>query len=536
MTFTSIKHAMPSLQSKRAARQTSSTLILTIILACQLMIVLDVSIIISALPKIHRALGFSSTNLSWVQNAYTLTFGGLLLLGARAGDILGRRRMFVVGIALFTAASLAGGLSQSASWLLIARAIQGIGAAIAAPSTLSLLTTTFREGHERTRAIAAYSAITAAGGSVGLVLGGMLTSWASWRWGLFINVPIGITLITLAPRVLPETERHTGRFDLPGAATSTLGMTSLVYGFVRAASDGWSNGLTVASFTASIILLVAFVSIERRAEQPIIPLRLFSSRERSGAYLSRILVTSGLFSTFFFLTQFLQGVQHLSALQAGLAFLPMTVLMFALGRLVPKLATRIGNTHLLIGGLLIALLGLGWLSQISISTTYFPQIALPLALLGIGMGIAFTPLTQAGIAGVEPHDAGAASGVINASQQLGGSLGLGILITIFAAATRSAAHHLVPGATAQANASRELAHAVSTSLIGSAIFVGLALVVVILLMRRPAARPAETVAAEREESSRPRPVSLPPLREPHAPLAARTLTLERTAELCRKSG
>ena len=214
------------------------------------MVVLDVSVVITALPKIHQALHFSTAGLSWVQSAYALTFGGLLLLGARAGDILGRRRVFVAGIGLFSAASLLGGLAQSADWLLAARAVQGAAAAIAAPSTLALLTTSFPEGSERTRAIAAYAAVAGGGGSVGLVLGGMLTDWISWRWGLFINVPVGLALIWLAPRYLAETERRPGRFDLAGAATSTFGMTALVYGFVRAASNGWGNAGTIASFVA----------------------------------------------------------------------------------------------------------------------------------------------------------------------------------------------------------------------------------------------------------------------------------------------
>ena len=452
---------------------------LAIILATYLMIVLDISVIIAALPKIHRALDFSPTSLSWVQSAYTLSFGGLLLLGARAGDILGRRRMLVVGLALFTAASLAGGLAPSAAWLLGARVVQGIGAAIAAPSTLALLTTTFREGHARTRAIAYYSAVAGGGGSVGLVLGGILTDWLSWRWGLFINVPIGLAVILLAPRYLPETERRSGRFDFTGAVTSTIGMTALVYGFVRAASDGWSDRGTLASFAAGALLLAAFGLTETRAEQPITPLHLFSSRQRSGAYAARVLVTGSIFSTFFFLTQFLQGVSGYSALQAGLAFLPMTAVMFGMGRAVPRLTPRFGSSRLLTGGLIIAVTGLAWLSRLSEGTHYFPGIAIPLALLGIGIGMAFTPLTAAGIAGVAPGDAGAASGLLNVAQQLGGSLGLGILITVFASATRDAAQHPLAGASAHAEASHELAHAIGTSLTGSAVLLALALGVVV---------------------------------------------------------
>jgi EmrB/QacA subfamily drug resistance transporter len=494
-TSSLIKHAPARRATPRAAaRPPHPKLVLGVILACYLMIVLDVSVIITALPDIRHALGFSPTDLSWVQNAYTLTFGGLLLLGARAGDILGRRRTFVAGIALFTAASLLGGLAQSATWLLAARAVQGVGAAVAAPSTLALLTISFREGHERTRAIAAYSGVAGAGGSVGLVLGGMLTDWVSWRWGLFINVPIGIALVWLAPRILPETPRHAGRFDLAGAATSTLGMTALVYGFVRAAADGWGEAGTVTSFVAAAALLAAFVVTERRAEQPITPLRLFNSRRRSGAYAARILVVGGMFSMFFFVTQYLQGVSGFSALESGIAFLPMSAVMFGVVRVVPRLAPRVGETPLLIGGLLVALAGMAWLSRLAEGSGYFPQIALPLVLLGAGMGVAFTPLTSAGIAGVAAEDAGAASGLVNVAHQLGGSLGIGILVTVFAAAERSTAASPLAGLGRAAQARHELAHAVSTSLTGSAILLALGLAVVVTVMRRPAFATAPALA------------------------------------------
>ena len=479
MTSTLVKTAPPRpIVRPQLERKHNAGAILGIILACYLMIVLDISVVIAALPDIQSSLHFSSTSLSWVQSAYTLSFGGLLLLGARAGDILGRRRMLISGIALFTLASLAGGLAPSAEWLLAARAVQGMGAALAAPSTLALLTTTFREGPERTRAIAYYSAVAGGGGSVGLVLGGMLTDWISWRWGLFINVPVGIAIILLAPRFLPETERRNGRFDLTGALTSTFGMTALVYGFVRAASDGWGDRFTLASFATGALFLTAFAFTERQAEQPITPLHLFASRQRAGAYAARILVTGAMFSCFFFMTQFLQGVDGFSPLQAGLAFLPMTVVMFSMGRIVPMLVRRFGNTAILIAGLGIAVLGLTWLSRVSAGTDYFPHIAIPLAMLGTGIGIAFAPLTTAGIAGVAPGDAGAASGLLNVSQQLGASLGLGILITVFAAARR-ASHHL--------GAKAELADAVGTALTGSAIFLTIALAVAVFVIRRPSA-------------------------------------------------
>ena len=461
----------------------SSTRRLAIILASYLMIVLDVSIVINALPKIHHALGFSSTGLSWVQNAYTLSFGGLLLLGARAGDILGRRRMFVVGIALFTGASLAAGLAQSAAWLLAARSLQGVGAAIAAPSTLALLTASFPEGPERTRAVAYYGAVAGGGGSVGLVLGGVLTDWLSWRWGLFINVPIGIALMLAAPRVLPESERRSGHFDLAGAASSTLGMFAFVYGIVRAATAGWGDRITVGSLTGGLLLLALFVANERLAAQPITPLHLFRSRERSGAYVARILFVGAMFGQFFFLTQYLQGVLRYSPLEAGVAFLPLTLAMFSMVFVVPRLSARFGSRRLLAGGVVTALVGMSWISQLSAGTSYLTGVAIPMIIPGAGAGAAFTPLTASGVAGVAPEDAGAASGLVNVAHQLGGSLGLGILVTVFASATPSAG----------------LAHAISTTLMAGTGMLVLTLAIVLFVIRRPSPKPDVTLVDVEDE-------------------------------------
>jgi EmrB/QacA subfamily drug resistance transporter len=458
------------------------TMVLGIILATYLMIVLDASVVITALPSIHESLHFSAADLSWVQSAYALTFGGFLLLGARAGDVLGRRTVFVLGIGVFTFASFWAGLAQSPAELLAARAVQGLGGAVAAPSTLALLTINFPEGHERTRALAAYSAVAGAGGSVGLVLGGLLTDLISWRAAMFINVPVGALLMWLAPRYLSETEPQPSRFDVAGAITSTLGMTALVYGFVRAAAQGWGDPGTIASFTAGVALLAAFVLNERRASHPITPLRLFASRERAGAYAARMLVVGGMFSMFFFLSQYLQGVREYSPLRAGVAFLPMTLVMFSMVRAVPRLALRLGNAALLITGIALAATGMLWLSRLGEDTAFFPAIALPLVLMGIGMGAALTPLTAAGIAGVEPEDAGAASGLVNAAHQLGGSLGLSVLVTVFTAGGHAAAH---PQSATHAGAARfELAHAVSASLTGSAVLLTLALTIVVLVVRR----------------------------------------------------
>jgi EmrB/QacA subfamily drug resistance transporter len=482
MIFKTLRNPLARRGGPAEASAPNPAFTLAIILGCYLMIILDISVVITALPSIHQDLGLSTTGLSWVQNAYTLTFGGLLLLGARAGDILGRRQVFVAGIALFTFASMLGGIAQSPAWLLGARALQGVGAAIAAPSTLALLTVSFAEGPARTRAVAWYSAVAGAGGSIGLLLGGALTSWISWRCGLFINVPLGAVLIWLAPRYLPETERRDGHFDLPGAFSSTIGMTALVYGLIRAAEDGWGDAGVLASFVVASGLLAYFIANERRAEQPITPLRLFSSRRRVGAYVARILVVGAMYSTFFFLTQYLQGVQGYSALEAGCAFLPMTLSVFAMVRVVPRIVPRLGEARVLAGGLSIALLGMLWLSQISPGADYLTQMATPLVLLGIGMGSALTPLTTAGMAGVADSDAGAASGLINVAHQLGGTLGVGALITVFAAASSGAG-------------SQALAEGVPTVLTGAAILIALALTTVLVVMR-PRLIPAKVAQAE----------------------------------------
>jgi EmrB/QacA subfamily drug resistance transporter len=423
-----------------------------------------------------------------VQNIYALAFGGLLLLGARMGDLLGRRQVFIGGIALFTVASMLGGLAQSETWLLAARTLQGVGAAIAAPSTLALLTISFPEGSERTRAIALYSAVASAGASIGLVLGGMLTSWISWRWSLFINVPIGAVLITLAPAYLPETERHTGEFDFAGALTSTLGMSALVYGLVRAAETSWGDAVALGSFVVAALMLAAFVAIERRARQPITPLRLFASRERVGAYAARLLMVGAMFGMFFYLTQFLQGAEGFSALKAGLAFLPVTFSIFAMVKVVPRLLGRVGPTPTLIGGLVLALVGLIWLSRITTGSDYWTGVAIPMAFIGVGMGLAFTPLTQAAIAGVDNHDAGAASGLVNVFQQLGSTIGIGVLVTVFAAAS-------------EGSGAKALAEGVPTTIAVSAGLVAAALVVVLTVMR-PGFRRAGTMVPSATAAAR----------------------------------
>jgi EmrB/QacA subfamily drug resistance transporter len=448
--------------------------VLAIVLVSYLMIVLDISIVITGLPKIHQGLEFTPTGLSWVQNAYTLAFGGLLLLGARAGDILGRRRMFIAGLALFTAASLAVGLAESAAWLIAARAIQGVGAAILAPSTLALLTTNFAEGTERTRALAYYAAVAGVGASVGLVLGGVVADWLSWRVGFYINVPIGIALMAGARRYLDESERHPGEFDMAGALSPTLGMTALVYGLASSATSGWRDPVTVAALVAGVALLVFLVFNEWRAKQPIMPLRLFASRERAGAFSARVLYLGAMMGFWFFTTQFLQGVLGFSPLAAGAAFLPTTLPNFAAAMAVPKITRWLGNGRLLAASLTLTLIGMAWLSRVSEGSTYVTEVALPMILIGIGQGGALAPLTNAGVAGVAHEDAGAAAGVVNVAHQLGGSLGLAILVVVFAAA-----------GSAALDARALLAHRVATSLTAGSAMLAMALALVVVLIVRP---------------------------------------------------
>jgi EmrB/QacA subfamily drug resistance transporter len=460
-------------------RQDRRGVTLAIVLCAQLMIILDMTVVNIALPSIARGLDFSAPSLSWVLNAYTLTFGGLLLLGGRAGDILGRRRVFMAGILIFTAASLAGGLATDPGWLLAARAIQGAGGAIATPAVLALITAGFPEGRERTRALGLYTAVAMGGASLGLVLGGIITEWVSWRWVFFVNVPVGVAVLLAAPRFLGESERRPGQFDLAGALASTAGMAALVYAFIRAASDGWRDPVSVAAFGAAIALLGSFLLIESRAAQPITPLRLFADRGRSGSYLARLLLVAGMFGMFFFLTQFVQDILGFSPLQAGLAFVPMTAALFAVSRSAPRLLGRFPPKVLMVAGLLPVVAGMAWLAQISTATRYLPGVLGPMLLLGIGMGVVFVPLTMASLAGVRPGDSGAASSMVNVTQQVGGSLGLAILVTVYGTASRSAARGGGSGPAALAQARQAVVHGMASAFGAATVFDVCALLVII---------------------------------------------------------
>jgi EmrB/QacA subfamily drug resistance transporter len=472
-------------------RRPHPSIVLAVILTAQLMVVLDATIVNVALPHIQESLGFSSSSLSWVLNAYVLTFGGLLLLGARSGDLLGRRRTFMAGITLFSASSLAGGFA-TASWMLLsARALQGVGAALAAPAALALLTTIFQEGEARVRAIGLFTTVSAAGGAIGLVAGGLITEWVSWRWVMFVNVPIGLAVLVVGGAVLVETDRRHGQFDLAGAVTSTAGMTAVVLGLVEAGTSGWSAPITLGSLLAGVALLGLFVRIETTAAEPILPLRILADRTRASANVARGLGYAGMYGIIFFLTQYLQDIQGHSSLITGIGFLPTPTAVFLSSQLTSRVLVRrlpakllmIIGTTLSAGGLLLA-------TQLHTGSSYL-QVLASLILIGTGMGVSFVSLTTAGLAGVALSDAGAASGLINVMQQLGAAMGLAVLVTVFDSVT-SGAHSVglsqVAGVTGAAGAAARntLVHGMDVTFAAGAVFALAALAIVALFVRSPA--------------------------------------------------
>ena len=467
------------------------SLVLAVILTAQLMVVLDATIVNVALPHIQHSLGFSNSSLSWVLNAYVLTFGGLLLLGARSGDLLGRRRTFMAGIALFSLSSLAGGFATTGWMLLAARALQGVGGAMAAPAALALLTTIFPEGAARVRAIGLYTTVSAAGGATGLVAGGFITQWASWRWVMFVNVPIGLAVLLVGGAVLLETNRRHGRFDLAGAVTSTVGMTAVVLGLVEAGSAGWSAPITLGSLLGGLALLGLFVRIETTAAEPILPLRILADRTRAAANVARGLGYAGMYGIIFFLTQFLQDIQGHSSLLTGIGFLPTPTSVFLSSQLTSKvLVNRLPAKTLMIIGTTLSAGGLLIATQLHTGSAY-PQVLASLILIGVGMGVSFVSLTTAGLNGVAPSDAGAASGLINVMQQLGAALGLAVLVTIFDSVTAGA--HSVGlsqvaglGGAAGATARTALVHGMDVTFAAGAGFALAALAIVALFVRTTA--------------------------------------------------
>ncbi len=494
-------------------------LALVVIASAQLMVVLDATIVNVALPHIQAALGFSGSGLEWVVNAYAVTFGGLLLLGGRAGDRLGRRRVFVAGLLLFSAASFLGGLATSQWWLLAARALQGAAGAVIAPTALALITTNFPEGQARNRAMGVYSAMAGGGGAVGLLLGGILTTYVSWRWVFFVNVPIGIVVAAAAPQVLAESPRRPGRIDVIGAVTGTAGVALLVYGLSKAATgqDGishWGDVPVVLSLAAAVVLLVSFVLIERRSSHPLLPMRVLADRNRSGAYLIMLCIGTAMFGLFFFLTLFVQTVLGYSAVQSGLCFLPFTAGIVTAATLASRLVPRIGARPLILAGAAAAAAGMFWFSRLTEHAGYPGQLLGPMLLTSFGLGLLFVPLSLVALHGVAEQDAGVAASLLNTGQQVGGAIGLAALGTI---AWSTVAGHLrhasaaiaagqqppEPAAQLTANA---LAAGFARGFLTSAGIALLALVVAVVAIRvrredligvRPTAGPGQATEPER---------------------------------------
>jgi EmrB/QacA subfamily drug resistance transporter len=491
-------------------------LALAVICIAQLMVVLDATVMNVALPSIQTDLGFSNTGLTWVITSYSLTFGGLLLFGGRTGDLYGRRRMFMAGVGIFALASLAGGLATTEWMLVVARAAQGIGGAIAAPTALALIATTFTEPEERTKAFGVFAAMAASGGALGLLLGGVLTDVASWRWALFINVPIGAAVIAVAPRVLGESTGSGNRLDVPGAVTATGGMLALVYGLTNAATHAWTEPATVVSLVASAVLLAAFVVVERRTAAPLLPGRILRDRNRLGAYLTMLGLAAALFATFFFSSQYLQEVHGWSPMRTGVGFLPMPVTIMFMSMVVVRRAVgRLGVKPFLTAGPILAGLAMVQFAQLDAGSDY-PQFLAGLLTLAVGMGCVFVPLTMTAVANVPHQDTGIASALLNTGQQLGGAVGLAVLGTVAAHAADRRAAELADAAGAAgagtgpvpaAVANDVFLHAQSAAFTGGIVMAGLALVASLVLIRNgrraSGGTPAVADGAQRLEATTP---------------------------------
>jgi EmrB/QacA subfamily drug resistance transporter len=415
---------------------------LALIVTAQFMVILDVAIVNVALPSIKSDLNFSQTNLQWVVSAYAIMFGGALLLGGRLADLLGRRRLFMAGLALFAASSLLCGLAWSESSLIAFRAVQGLGGALLAPAALSLLMTRFAEGRDRNLALGIYGAASGSGAAVGVLLGGVLTSYLSWSWIFFINVPVGIAAIALAPLLLQESradvaQRH---FDFPGAASITAGLMLLVYAMTRATSDGWGSGSTLALLAGAAALVLAFVAIELRSPSPLLPLRIFRSRTLSAANAAMAIVGAVAFSEFFVLTLYLQDVLHYSAVMSGAAFAGFALSVVVLSNVAQVIVGRFGVRPTLTAGLLLSAISVAWLTRLPVDGHYFWNLFPAFVLGGAGMGLSFVPVTIASLTGVERSDAGVASGLINTSRQIGGAIGIAAVSAVAASSTSNYVH------------------------------------------------------------------------------------------------
>jgi EmrB/QacA subfamily drug resistance transporter len=425
-------------------KKTNHWLVLILVALAQFMVVLDVSIVNVALPSIQKNFSMSQTSLQWIVTAYTLTFGGFLLLGGRAADLFGRRRTFLIGVMVFTIASLADGLSRSGGMLITCRAIQGLAGAFMSPSALSIVLVTYNEGHERNVALSVWGSVAAGGAAVGVLLGGIFTQYLGWRWNFFINVPVGIGVIVTALRILPshESEATHNSLDLPGAILVTGGLMTLVYALVKAPTNGWTAHSTLLYFGIVIVALGVFIINELKAKHPLIPLRIFRIRNLSGADLIMLCMSAGMFSIFFFTTLYMQEILAYTPVKTGLSFLVVPVAIAITATNVPRIIKKIGYKPILMVAPLIVSSGLFWVSHIPVNGTYWGNVAPGMILLGLGMGATFTTASIAATSGVAKNEAGLASGLLNTSQQIGGSVGLAVLTGIAASSATRYLHNL----------------------------------------------------------------------------------------------
>ena len=416
-------------QSAPPRTSTHPGLALIVIAAAQLMVVLDSTITNIALPSIQQDLEVSASGLSWIVNSYVLAFGGLLLLGGRTGDLYGKRRVFRIGLTVFAGASLLGGLAPSVELLIAARVLQGLGAAVIAPTALSLIATTFAEGAARNRAMGVYAAMSGLGATVGLLLGGVLTDYLSWRWVMFVNVPIGV-LVLLGARALASGEKLHGELDVRGAATATGGLTALVYAITQGGDRGWTDPVTLGMFTVAAILLITFLRSQRRNRHPLLPLRLLRNRNRAGSYVTMLFIGAAMFATFYFLSLFMQQVKGYSPVRAGFAYLPFSLGMGMAAGIGSRLAGRFSPRTLAGPGLVVAAGGMLWLSLLEPSSSYFTHLMPAMFITALGLGASFLPMTLGAISGVDRNDTGIASAILNTAQQIGGAVGLAVLATV----------------------------------------------------------------------------------------------------------
>jgi len=463
---------------------------LAVIAVAQLMVVLDASVVIIALPSAQKALHISTANREWMLTAYTLAFAGLLLLGGRIADYFGRKRMFVFSLIGFAGASALGGLAQNAAMLFSARALQGAFAAVMAPAALSLLTVAFTEPKERARAFGVYGGIAGGGAAIGLILGGFLTEYASWRWTLLINVPIAVVAAFAALRVVHESKSPANHgYDLPGAVTVTGGLLALVYAFTKAGSDGWSSSVTVTLFAIAGVLLVSFVLLERRAEHPLLPLRVVLDRNRGGSFLASLLVGTAMLGTFLSLTYYFQGTLHYSAMKSGFAFVPFSLGIITGATLASRFLPRFGPRAVMSFGLLMAAAGLGLFTTLDVHSTYFVTVLPAEVIVSLGMGLAFVAMSSTALIGVHPEDAGVASALVNATQQTGGSMGAALINTI---ATTATASYLAVHGTSAASVAAGAIHGYTTAFTFSAIVLAVAATATFVLIRRSRADSVDT--------------------------------------------